>query len=147
VTLTRRDDPARLGVLVGDLHRIIDRRMALDFTQPKPPESHLALLRLVAERPGTTVRQAADSLLMQPTHVSALVSQLVADGELVRQQDEQDRRVAHLFLTAQARARTEQAAVALGEIVAAGLDRLTAEQRDALIQALPALAALRDALT
>ncbi|MBY8849610.1 MarR family winged helix-turn-helix transcriptional regulator [Saccharothrix longispora] len=149
--MTERPTPdtsptTRFAVLLSDLHRVVDRRMARDFPHPKPPENQLALLRLVGGREGITVREAADVLLMQPTNVSTLVSQLVEAGLLTRVQDDQDRRVAHLHVTDEARARIERADAAMGDVLAEGLRRVDPAQADAVLRALPALAALLDAL-
>ena len=149
--MTERPTPdtsptTRFAVLLSDLHRVVDRRMARDFPHPKPPENQLALLRLVGGREGITVREAADVLLMQPTNVSTLVSQLVEAGLLTRAQDDQDRRVAHLHVTDEARARIEGADAAMGDVLAEGLRRMEPAQADAVLRALPALAALLDAL-
>ncbi|MGM1061706.1 MarR family winged helix-turn-helix transcriptional regulator [Saccharothrix sp. Mg75] len=140
-------DSTEFAVVLNDLHRVVDRRMSRDFPHPKPPENQLALLRLVGAREGITVRQAADVLLMQPTNVSTLVSQLVEAGMLTRVQDEQDRRIAHLHVTDEARTRIGEADAAMGDVLAEGLRRMDPAQADTVLRALPALAALLDALS
>ncbi|QFZ24575.1 MarR family transcriptional regulator [Saccharothrix syringae] len=121
--------------------------MARDFPHPKPPDNQLALLRLVGARDGITVREAAESLLMQPTNVSMLVSQLVASGALTRVQDSGDRRVAHLHVTPEARRRIDQSNAAMGNVLAEGLRRMDPDQAADVLRAVPALAALLGALS
>ncbi|MER7673217.1 MarR family transcriptional regulator [Kitasatospora sp. NPDC096128] len=89
------------GVLPA-LNRALDRRLALDFPHAEPSKNQLALLRLVGEHSGITVRDAAEALLIKPNNVSALVTQLVDEGLLERRQDGADKRIAHLHLTTEA---------------------------------------------
>ncbi|MGQ4444828.1 MarR family winged helix-turn-helix transcriptional regulator, partial [Streptomyces violaceoruber] len=89
-----------LAACLPVLHRALDRQVTARYPHPKPPEGQLALLRYVAQHEGVTVREAAEALLMKPNNVSALVSQLVEQGDLERRRDSADKRVAHLHLTA-----------------------------------------------
>lgn len=130
---------SRLAAVLPVLNRALDRRLAQDFPHPKPPEGQLALLRLVAERDGVTVREAADVLLMKPNNVSALVSQMVAQGMLERRPDATDRRVAHLHLTAEARHRLTTVQNLLNGYVVEALHALTDGELDAIGSALGAL--------
>ncbi|MDJ0385271.1 MarR family transcriptional regulator [Streptomyces sp. G-G2] len=91
-----------LAAVLPALNRALDRRLAQDFPHAEPSKNQLALLRLVGDRTGITVREAAEVLLIKPNNVSALVSQLVAEGLLERRQDTADKRVAHLHLTPEA---------------------------------------------
>jgi DNA-binding MarR family transcriptional regulator len=134
----------RLGMVLADLTRSLDRYMDRDFPHPRPPETHLAVLRLVRDNDGVTVRQVADALLMQSSNASTLVSTLSAAGLLRREQDTADRRVVHLHLTDEARSRVEEADLQVGRYLTQALSRL--DDADAVIRAVPALAALRRAL-
>ena len=136
-----------LGIALADLVRAVDRRMARDFPHPRPPESHLAVLRLVRDNDGISVRQVADALLVHPNNVSTLVSTMTGAGLLVREQDPSDRRVARLHLTDQARGRVDEADAQVGRYLDEALDRLPGGEADAVRRALPALTALRRALT
>ncbi|MFH8410228.1 MarR family winged helix-turn-helix transcriptional regulator [Streptomyces sp. NPDC018019] len=133
---------AELAECLPALHRALDRRIGQDFPHSKPSEGQLSLLRLVAEREGVTVREAAGALLMKPNNVSALVSQLTGQGLLERRQDASDKRVAHLYLTALARQRLAEAGRIADAHIAQALRTLTDGQLDALGSALGALTAL-----
>ncbi|MGA4800204.1 MarR family winged helix-turn-helix transcriptional regulator [Streptomyces lavendulocolor] len=128
-----------LAAVLPVLQRALDRRLAGDFPHPRPPEGQLALLRLVGERDGITVREAADALLMKPNNVSALVSRMTEDGMLERRPDPADKRVAHLHLTAEARRRLTAVQELFDGYVTEALHALTDGQRDALGSALGAL--------
>ncbi|MEE1754600.1 MarR family winged helix-turn-helix transcriptional regulator [Streptomyces sp. SP18CS02] len=133
-----------LATVLPALHRALDRRFAhdADFPHPRLPEGRLALLRLVGEREGITVREAAGELLMKPNNVSALVSQLVGMELLERRQDPADKRVAHLYPTAEARRRTAQAGELKDGYVIEALHALTDGDLDAIGSALGALQGL-----
>ena len=141
-------DPAsvELGVVLAELVRTLDRHMARDFPHPRPPDGQLAVLRLVRDNDGITVRQVAESLMVHPNNVSTLVSQMTSGGLLVREQDPADRRVAHLHLTAEARTRIDEADAQVGSYLADALTRLDRADADVVRRAVPALAALRRAI-
>lgn len=128
------------------LHRALDRLVARDYALPKPPEGHLNLLRHVAEHEGTTVREAADALLMKPNNVSALVSQLTEQGLLERRQDSTDKRVARLYPTAVARQRLGEVRALQASHLTDALLSLTEGEMDALGSALGALRSLAHGL-
>ncbi len=133
---------AGLAAVLPALHRALERRITRDYPHPKPPEGQLALLRLVSQQEGVTVREAADALLMKPNNVSALVSQLTEQHLLERRHDAADKRIVHLHPTATARRR-------LGEVrdlevahLARALRLRTDGELDALGSVLGALEAL-----
>ncbi len=121
--------------------------MDRDFPHPRPPETHLAVLRLVRDNEGITTRQLADALLMQPSNASTLVSQLSAKGLLRRVPDAIDRRVVHLHLTDEARSRAHEADAQIGRYLATALSRLDDADADAVVRAVPGISALRGALS
>ncbi|MGY0020324.1 MarR family winged helix-turn-helix transcriptional regulator [Streptomyces sp. cg35] len=131
-----------LAASLPTLHRTLDRRILTDFPHDRLPEAQIALLRLVADRDGITVREAAHELLMQPNNVSALVSHLTRSGLLDRRCDPADRRVAHLHTTAVARERIAEAEGIARRHLAEALRHLTGGELDALGSALGALNAL-----
>ncbi|MGW0808514.1 MarR family winged helix-turn-helix transcriptional regulator [Nonomuraea sp. NPDC002799] len=133
---------SRLGALLPRLQRAVERRVHLGFPHPTLPEGQLALLRLVKERPGITVREAAGELLMKPNNVSALVTQLAGQGELRRVPDPADRRVAHLHTTEEADRRFAIAEALTSKVLGDGLSGLSDAEVAAIGQALPALDAL-----
>lgn len=124
------------------LNRALERRLAQDFAHPKPPEGQLALLRLVGERDGITVREAAEVLLVRPNNLSAMVSRLIGEGLLERRQDSADKRVAHLHLTREATRRVEEVQALMDGYVVAALNALTDGDLGAIGSALGALDAL-----
>ncbi|WP_285736867.1 MarR family winged helix-turn-helix transcriptional regulator [Kitasatospora phosalacinea] len=124
------------------LNRVLERQVALDFPHPGLPEGQLALLRLVEERAGVTVREAAEVLLMKPNNVSALVTQLTDQGLLERRQDAGDKRVAHLHPTPLAASRLAEARAIKTAHLTRLLATLTDGEQDALGSALGALNSL-----
>ncbi|MGW4232745.1 MarR family winged helix-turn-helix transcriptional regulator [Streptomyces sp. NPDC004980] len=124
------------------LHRSLERHVGREFPHPRLPEGQLALLFLVEEREGITVRESAEALLMKPNNVSALVSQLTESGLLERRRDTTDKRVAHLYPTATARERLAEARLLQEGHVAGALHTLTDGELDALGAALGALTSL-----
>ncbi|MFD6276289.1 MarR family winged helix-turn-helix transcriptional regulator [Streptomyces sp. NPDC060209] len=124
------------------LHRGLERKVSQEFPHPRLPDGQLALLFLIEEREGITVRETAEALLMKPNNVSALVSQLTDLGLLERRQDTADKRIAHLHPTATARERLAEARSLKEAHLARALHTLTEGQLDALGAALGALASL-----
>lgn len=137
-----QDIASAMSSVLPALHRALERRLAQDYPHPRLPEGQLALLRLVGERDGVTVRAAADALLMKPNNVSALVTQLAGQGLLERGQDPADKRVARLHLTAEARRRLDQAMSLMDGYVIEALHTLTDGDLDAIGSALGALRGL-----
>jgi DNA-binding MarR family transcriptional regulator len=137
----------RLGMVLADLSRGLDRYMDRDFPHARPPDTHLAVLRLVRDDDGVTVRRVAEALLMKSSNASALVSTLCAAGLLHREQDSADRRIVHLHLTDEARSRVQEADQQVGRYLTQALARLDAADADAVTRAVPGLAALRRALS
>ncbi|MEW2357153.1 MarR family transcriptional regulator [Spirillospora sp. NPDC029432] len=131
-----------LAVVLPALNRALERRVDREFPHPRLPEGQLALLLLVEEREGITVREAADALLMKPNNVSALVARLTEQGLLERRRDTADKRVAHLYPTATARERLTEVLRLKEAHLAHALRALTDGERDALGSALGALSAL-----
>lgn len=105
------------------------------------------LVRLVRHQPGVSVTAAATELRLAPNTVSTLVGQLSEAGLLVREPDPADRRVARLRLTDHARAEVRRWQDRQAQVVVAALGRLPDRYVRALVEALPALAALTEQLT
>ncbi|MCX4967628.1 MarR family transcriptional regulator [Streptomyces sp. NBC_00654] len=131
-----------LTAVLPVLLRAADRRVERDYAHPKPSEGQLALLRLVTEQDGITVRRAAETLLMKPNNVSAMVSQLIGGGLLERKQDPADRRVAHLHTTERAREHSTAVDTLFSACVEEGLRSLGDDEVAAIARALPGLSAL-----
>ncbi|MET9964885.1 MarR family transcriptional regulator [Streptomyces sp. NPDC006356] len=137
---------AGLVACLPALNRHVERRIEGQLPYPKPPERQLALLRYVAEHDGATVHKAADALQMKPNNVSALVTRLTEAGLLERHQDETDKRVAHLRITATARQRIGEVEDVAARQLTSALRTLTDGDIDALGSALGALVALTQQL-
>ncbi|MFJ3802549.1 MarR family winged helix-turn-helix transcriptional regulator [Streptomyces sp. NPDC090088] len=135
-----------LAAYVPALSRSIERYLDSRLPYPRPPERQLALLRYVAEHDGATVHEAADALVMKPNNVSALVTRLTEAGLLERHQDETDKRVAHLHVTAKACQRISEADTVATHRLSSALRTLTDGDLDALGSALGALRALAERL-
>jgi DNA-binding MarR family transcriptional regulator len=109
---------------------------------PPLPPAQVELLLVVEREPGVGVAAAARTLHLAGNSVSALVNLLVSAGMMVRETDPQDRRAAHLYLTPAAKRRLVRWRSARAELVGRGLDRISAADRAAIEQALPALSRL-----
>lgn len=138
-TTESRDVASALARALPGLYRAMERRLARDFPHPKPPENQLAVLRLVRARDGITVREAAEALLMKPNNLSALVSQMVAGGLLLREQDPDDRRIVHLHVAEESLGHLNEVDALFRGYVAAGLEALDDEDKAIIHKALPAL--------
>ena len=133
---------AGLVACLPTLNRYVKQSIDRRLPHLSLPERQLALLQYVAEHANATVHEAAEALRMMPNNVSALVTRLTDAGLLERHQDDADRRVAHLRVTAKARQRIAQAEDVAARQLAAALRTLTDGDRDALGSALGALEAL-----
>ncbi|UUU29880.1 MarR family transcriptional regulator [Streptomyces sp. CA-210063] len=133
---------AGLVACLPTLNRYLKQSIDGQLPYPKLPERQLALLQYVAEHDGVTVHKAADALRMMPNNVSALVTRLTDAGLLERRQDDTDKRVAHLCVTAKARRRIGEVETIAAAQFAAALRTLTDGDLDALGSALGALEAL-----
>ncbi|MBW8483467.1 MarR family winged helix-turn-helix transcriptional regulator [Actinomadura parmotrematis] len=137
---------AALVPLLPALNRAMERHVRETLPYPPLPEGQLALLRLVAEQPGVTVREAASALLVKPNNASALVSQLVGHGLLERRADGGDRRVAHLLPTPLMLERLAEVEGLKRAFLAQALRALSDGEQAALGSATGALAALAASL-
>ena len=132
--------------ILGQLRRSVRRRVRQDWPHAPLPETHLELLRLVGERPGLRVQEAAGALRLAPNTVSTLVNKLVAAGLLERSRDRRDGRAARLHLTRAAVRRMAAWRDRRQALVAQAMGTLAPADRAAIAGALPALRRLADAL-
>ncbi|WP_413811045.1 MarR family winged helix-turn-helix transcriptional regulator [Streptomyces sp. OE57] len=133
---------AGLVACLPTVNRYIKQSVDRQLPYPKLPERQLALLQYVAEHDGATVHKAADALRMMPNNVSALVTRLTEAGLLERHQDDTDKRVAHLCVTAMARQRIGEVENIAAAQLASALRTLSDGDLGALGSALGALEAL-----
>lgn len=133
--------------LADDLYDVIGllRRRSRRLVGSPLPElalsgAQLELVRVVRRNPGITVAEAARVLGLAPNTVSTLVGQLLAVGVLVRERDDQDRRVARLDLTPSARTGLERWRDRRVQATASALAGLSSAERARLAAALPTIA-------
>ncbi|WP_105968918.1 MarR family winged helix-turn-helix transcriptional regulator [Streptomyces geranii] len=124
--------------LVG-VQRLIRRRLRGGTSVPRLRGAEVELLRLVMDRPGIGISDAARELYLAGNSVSTLVNQLVKDGYLIRGTDPADRRAARLLTTPAAEARLRDWRERRTALVRRQVARLDDADRDALRAALPAL--------
>lgn len=128
-----------LSDALAGLQRLIRRRLRGGTDGPRLRGAEIDLLRLVAERPGLGVSEAAKELYLAGNSVSTLVNQLVRDGYLIRETDPADRRAARLLTTPAADTRLRDWRQRRAVLVRRQVDRLDPAERAALEAALPAL--------
>ncbi|MFJ3824046.1 MarR family winged helix-turn-helix transcriptional regulator [Streptomyces nodosus] len=133
------------NALVG-VQRLIRRRLRRGTTGPRLRGAEVELLRLVAERPGIGVSDAAKELYLAGNSVSTLVNRLAKDGYLLRETDPADRRAARLLPTVAAEARLRDWRERRTALVRGQVARLDEADRKALEAALPALRKLAENL-
>ncbi|MER5881364.1 MarR family winged helix-turn-helix transcriptional regulator [Streptomyces sp. NPDC060235] len=131
--------PEALSDALAGLQRLIRRRLRGGTDGPRLRGAEIDLLRLVAERPGLGVSEAAKELYLAGNSVSTLVNQLVRDGYLIRETDPADRRAARLLTTPAADTRLRDWRQRRAVLVRRQVDRLDPAERAALEAALPAL--------
>lgn len=107
-------------------------------TEPLPGAQG-ELLRLVNDRPGITVAAAAAELRLAANTVSGLVSGLVEQELLVRDRGLPDKRAVSLTVTPRARQRIAHLRDMRAELTGQGMADLSAADRRALANAVPAL--------
>jgi len=130
---------ARLGALVGDLHRLLRRSAVRRAHRTELPDAQAELMLLVRAHPGVSVKEAAACLRTAPNTVSTLVRDLVDAGLLRRERDPADGRVARLHVTAAARERMADHERHRTALLADALSRLDPAARDAVTAAVPHL--------
>jgi len=120
--------------------RRIARRAARSAWHAEPlPPAQSELLRLAAARPGIGVADAAHELRLAPNTVSTLVGRLTAAGLLNRGRGVSDGRSVRLSVTGKAEQRIAEWRDLRAELAGRALGRLTAADRKALADAVPAL--------
>ena len=113
---------------------------------PLPP-SERELLLLVHRSEGIGVAEAAEALQVAPNTVSTLVTSLRRAKLLERRPDPSDRRAAQLYLSPTGRRRVQEARRRRGEVLDRAFDQLGPGDRRSLLEAVPAINRLIEALT
>ncbi|MEV4612644.1 MarR family transcriptional regulator [Kitasatospora sp. NPDC049258] len=131
---------ARLRLAVSRLHRQMvqaSSRLDLTFAQLS------ALARIEAHAPIRLVDLAARERVAAPSMIRTLAP-LHADGLIAKEPDPQDRRSALISVTAHGRETIARIRLERSQLLAERAGQLTAEQRDALLAALPVLELLAE---
>jgi DNA-binding MarR family transcriptional regulator len=110
------------------------------------PTAQSELLRLVADRPGISVAEAAHELRLAPNTVSTLVGRLAGQGLLGRERALADARSIRLSVTPRARQRIADWRDLRADLTQRALAELTGPDRRALADAAPALLRLAERL-
>ncbi|MFE9442352.1 MarR family winged helix-turn-helix transcriptional regulator [Streptomyces sp. NPDC006602] len=131
--------PEELADALVGVQRLIRRRLRRDMPDPRLRGAEVELLRLVVDRPGIGISDAAKELWLASNSVSTLVNQLSRQGYLERETDPADRRAARLLPTPAAEARLSEWRKRRADLVRRQVSRLDAADRDALHAAIPAL--------
>ncbi|GAA4699250.1 MarR family winged helix-turn-helix transcriptional regulator [Phytohabitans rumicis] len=133
-----------LSFVLGRFHQVLRRAAVHRAGREMLPNAQVELLRLVEQRPGVSVKEAAEALRMAANTVSTLVGDLVDAGLLARTRAPEDRRSVRLDLTEAARERLAAYATHRRALVADALAQLDADARRDLARATPHLRRLAD---
>jgi DNA-binding MarR family transcriptional regulator len=131
--------PEELADALVGVQRLIRRRVRREMPDPPLRGAEVELLRLVVDRPGIGISDAAKDLYLASNSVSTLVNQLSRRGYLVRGTDPADRRAARLLPTPAAEARLRAWRERRADLVRHQVSRLDEADREALRAAVPAL--------
>jgi DNA-binding MarR family transcriptional regulator len=138
--------PEELADALVGVQRLIRRRLRREMPVPPLRSAEVELLRLVVERPGIGISEAAKELYLAGNSVSTLVNQLARQGYLVRETDPADRRAARLLPTPSAGARLGEWRRRRADLVRHQVSGLDEADRETLLAAVPALRRLADSL-
>ncbi len=138
------DVSGELIEVVGRIRRGVRRRVRRDWPYRPLTESEVELLRLLHDRPGARVGEAAEALGLVPNPVRTLVGRLVDAGLAIRRPDPLDARVARLELTPAARRRIAARRDRRRQVVETGMLGLDEDDVRVIEAALPALRRLSD---
>ncbi|WP_194899981.1 MarR family winged helix-turn-helix transcriptional regulator [Catenulispora pinisilvae] len=144
--MTAVTEPSDLENVLAGLTRLIRRRLRAGLRLPRLRGAEIELLRLVRERPGLRVSEAAKELGLAGNSVSTLVKGLVELGMLERVADPSDGRATLLHVTPEADRRLLEWQERRSVLVQKHIDRLSEQDRAALTAALPAMRALAASL-
>lgn len=139
---TRSDLAGELFGVVGRFRRQLRRSTGGGFDRTGLTQSQAELLRLVARRPGISVREAATELGLAANTASTLVSRLAAEDLLIRTVDSTDRRVGRLRLTDAAQDVADRSRLARRTALAGALETLDTTQIEDLTKGLAVIAEL-----
>ena len=144
--MTSLSAAAALSRVLGPLRRGVLRATRAAEGLPDLPDTHIEVLRAVADSPAISPKQIADQLgLARPT-VSNLIQTMRRAQLLTLDRDEHDARVVHVSTTDYAAGLLRRYDNASEQILHAAINTLTPAERAAITAAVPALARLQTIL-
>jgi DNA-binding MarR family transcriptional regulator len=143
--LPQPEEPSAQGLAgevlaaISAVRRVTRRAARSAWRAELLPPAQSELLQLAAARPGISVAEAAHELRLAPNTVSTLVGRLTAAGLLGRTRAASDGRSVELTVTGSGALRIAEWRDLRADLAGQALDRLTAGDRQALADAVPAL--------
>ena len=139
-------EAAELLAAISAVRRTARQAVRKAWHEEPLPTAQSELLRLVADRPGITVAEAARELRLAPNTVSTLVGRLASQGLLGRERAEADARSVRLSVTRRARQRLAGWRDLRADLTQTAMLQLAEEDRRILAHAAPALLRLSERL-
>ncbi len=139
-------DAADLLAAISAVRRTARQTVRKAWRDEPLPTAQSELLRLVADRPGISVAEAARELRLAPNTVSTLVGRLADQDLLGRERAQADARSVRLSVTRKARRRIADWRDLRADLTQHAMAQLTAEDLGTLAQAVPALLRLAERL-
>jgi DNA-binding MarR family transcriptional regulator len=139
-------EAADLLTAISAVRRTARQKVRRAWWDDPLPTAQSELLRLVADRPGISVTEAARELRLAPNTVSTLVGRLGGQGLLDRARARADARSVHLSVTRKAQQRIADWRDLRADLTQHAMTQLTAEDQQILADAAPALLRLAERL-
>ena len=139
-------EAAELLAAISAVRRTARQAVRKAWHEEPLPTAQSELLRLVADRPGITVAEAARELRLAPNTVSTLVGRLAGQGLLGRERAQADARSVRLSVTRRARQRLADWRDLRADLTQTAVLQLAEEDRRILASAAPALLRLAERL-
>ena len=139
-------EAAELLAAISAVRRTARQAVRKAWHEEPLPTAQSELLRLVADRPGITVAEAARELRLAPNTVSTLVGRLAGQGLLGRERAQADARSVRLSVTRRARQRLADWRDLRADLTQIAILQLAEEDRRILAYAAPALQRLAERL-
>ena len=139
-------EAAELLAAISAVRRTARQAVRKAWHEEPLPTAQSELLRLVADRPGITVAEAARELRLAPNTVSTLVGRLAGQGLLGRERAQADARSVRLSVTRRARQRLADWRDLRADLTQTAVLQLAEEDRRILAYAAPALLRLAERL-
>jgi DNA-binding MarR family transcriptional regulator len=138
---------AALSRTLGPLRRAVLRATRLAEDLPDLPETHIEVLRTVADTPGLGPPAIADQLRLARPTVSNLMKTMQRAHLIELTRDGDDARRVHVTATATALELLHRYDAASEAILTAAMNQLDPDERAVVAAAVPALAKLRSILS